>query len=80
MLCDKQQVENEFHIFMVWILYGDQRNSLVEKCYYNLCPMSQHSALNDVLVFIMSDSTMARHTAKACRSSLNRRQSSIYAQ
>ena len=49
-LCDKQQVEDEFQVLMVCDLYDDIRNSLLEKC-YNLCPMLHHLSLNDVVVF-----------------------------
>ena len=76
-LCDKQQVEHEFHVLMVCDLYSDIRKSLVENI-YNLWPlfsltMLQYSSQNDGF-FVMSYATMARHT-EACRYILNRRHS-----
>ena len=69
-LSDKHQVEGEFHGFIICDLYNNIRHSLFQYC-HKVCPMLQHVSIDDVFVFIMSDSKVAQQTVKACHNMLN---------
>jgi hypothetical protein len=77
MLCEQNEVDDEFHVIMHCDMYEDIRSSLLEYC-YGIDPDLQHKPLEDVFVFIMSDSRISRQSAKACLNILNRRQSLIH--
>lgn len=76
-ICDVGSVETEKHFLMSCNFYADTRNELF--LHAQTCnSMFVEWSLDDQFTYLMSNSKVVRHTAKACQVMLQRREHKLY--